>query len=88
MIDEGVACVGAGIGGEYASTTELKPMKYKEAMRSRDREEWKKAVEEEHNNMKNYNVWTPVQIKDVPTNAKNSYINMGNEEKSKRYLQS
>ena len=70
LTDEGVACVGAGIGGGYASTTELKPMKYKEAMRSRDREEWKKAVEEEHNNMKKYNVWTPVQIKDVPTNAK------------------
>ena len=52
LIDEGVACVGAGIGDGYTSTTELKPMKLKEAMRSRDREEWKKAVEEEHNNMK------------------------------------
>ena len=67
LIEEGVICVGAGIGGGYTSTTELKPMKFKEAMKSRDRGEWKKAVEEEHNNMKKYNVWTPVPIKDVPS---------------------
>ena len=87
LIDEGVACVGAGIGGGYTSTTEIKPMKFKEAMRSRDREEWKKAVGEEHNNMKIYPMDTSTD-QGRPYKCKNTYVNMGNEEKGKQYLQS
>ena len=41
--------VGAGIGGGFAHTSELKVVKYNEAMAGPDKKEWEKAVEEEHN---------------------------------------
>jgi hypothetical protein len=41
-----IACVGAGIGGGFATTTELHVMKYDAAMESPDAAQWKKAVED------------------------------------------
>lgn len=64
------ACVGAGLGGGFQNTMELKPMKFKKAMMSSDKEEWLKAVEKEHDNMKEYNVWTPEKLQNVPAGAK------------------
>ena len=62
--------VGAGIGGGFQNTAELKVMKFNEAMRSSDREGWIKAVEKEHDNMTQYNVWEPVEKTKVPDGVK------------------
>ena len=40
--------VGAGLGGGFANTAELHVMKYDEAMATDEKEQWEKAVEEEH----------------------------------------
>jgi hypothetical protein len=64
------ACVGAGIGGGFQNTNELHVMKYKQAMATKDKDEWDAAVAEEHRKMKNYNVWTPIKLRDVPPESK------------------
>ena len=46
-----INAVGAGIGGGFGNTAELKPMKFKEAMKTPDKEHWLEAVEEEHDKM-------------------------------------
>ena len=46
-VDYEIAGVGAGLGGSFQNTHELKPMKYDEAM-AVDKAGWTKAVEEEH----------------------------------------
>ncbi len=38
------ANVGAGIGGEFENTMELKPMNYKEAINGPDRKAWEKKL--------------------------------------------
>jgi hypothetical protein len=65
-----IACVGAGIGGGFTTTTELHVMKYDAAMESPDAAQWKKAVEEEHDRMVNNKVWIPVPKSEVPQKAK------------------
>ena len=68
-IDNEVVGVGAGLGGGFYNTSELRPMKYKEAMKI-DREGWTKAVHEEHNRMVANSVWKAVKKSDVPKGAK------------------
>jgi hypothetical protein len=65
-----IACVGAGIGGGYEDTTELKVMTYREAMESKDRVQWLVAKEEEHQKMLKYQVWVPKKLSEVPKLAK------------------
>jgi hypothetical protein len=62
--------VGAGIGGGFVNTQELKVMKYKEALKTKDKESWIKAIEEEHERMMKHKVWIPVKKSDVPKGAK------------------
>jgi hypothetical protein len=62
--------IGAGIGGGFVHTSELKVMKFNEAMAGPNKKEWEKAVEEEHNKFKQYGVFETVKVEDVPTNAK------------------
>ena len=62
--------VGAGVGGGFTNTSELKPMKYKQAMATADREEWQKAVDEEHKKMASNNVFKVTEKKDLPDGAK------------------
>ena len=64
------ACVGAGIGGGFGNTEELKLLKYKEAMASNDKAKWAEAVNKEFNNMKDYEVWKAVPKEEVPEDAK------------------
>ena len=64
-----VAGVGAGLGGGFENTRQLKPMKYHEAMNA-DNVGWTKAVEEEHERMIKNNVWTPVKLQDLPKDTK------------------
>ena len=57
MLDNEIACVGAGLGGGFAHTSELHVKKYKPAMASADREKWIEAIEAEHKNLKKYGVF-------------------------------
>lgn len=65
-----IACVGAGIGGGYHDTAELKVLTYREAMASSNRAEWLAATEEEHKKMKKYQVWIPKKLALVSKGAK------------------
>lgn len=64
------ACVGAGIGGGFVDTNELHVMKYKEAMATKDKDQWTKAVDEEHQRMKEHGVFQPVKQKDLKAGTK------------------
>jgi hypothetical protein len=58
--DDEYGLVGAGLGGGFDVTTELHVMKYKQAMKSDDKDAWMKAVDEEHQRMKDHQVWEAV----------------------------
>jgi len=64
------ANVGAGLGGGFEHTSELKVLKYKEAMKSADKDKWDEAIFEEHERMLKHNVFKPTPIKDLPKDAK------------------
>ena len=68
-IDDEVTGVGAGLGGGFFNTSELRPMKYKEAMKV-DSEGWTKAVHEEHKRMVTNAVWRAVKKTNIPSGAK------------------
>ena len=68
-IDHELAGVGAGLGGGFNNTKELRPMKYKEAMAT-DKKGWTKAVEEEHERMVTNGVWKAVKRDNIPSRAK------------------
>ena len=67
--DEEIACVGAGVGGGFSNTSELKVMKYKEAMKTKGRDKWANAVEEEHRRMLKNKVWKQVRREEVLKDA-------------------
>ena len=67
---EEVACVGAGIGGGFTHTNELKPMKFDEAMSGPDADKWQKAVEEEKEKMDENDVFEEIPRNNVPEGAK------------------
>jgi Reverse transcriptase (RNA-dependent DNA polymerase) len=62
--------VGAGIGGGFVDTQELHVMKFNEAMQTRDKNKWLKAVAEDHDHMKKYELFKPVKQSKLPKNAK------------------
>ena len=64
-----IMAVGAGIGGGFLHTSELKPMKYEEAM-AKDPDGWGKAVKKEYDRMKEHEVFQAVKKEDVPKGAK------------------
>jgi hypothetical protein len=45
-------------------------MKYKQAMKSKNKDIWDEAVFKEHEQMVNINIWTSVSRREVPTGAK------------------
>jgi hypothetical protein len=45
------AAVGAGLGGGFTNTAELRPMKYNEALNGPDHQKWQTAFDKEHNRM-------------------------------------
>jgi hypothetical protein len=64
-----------GVGSNFENTKELKVMRYKEAMATKDKDKWNKAVEEEHDRMIRTNgkrspVWVVVKRCDLPPGAK------------------
>lgn len=54
-------CVGAVLGGGFDHTPELYVMKFKQAMKSVDKEQWQKAVDEEYERMRKNKVWEAVK---------------------------
>jgi len=64
-----VAGIGAGIGGGFENTNELRVMTYQEVMNTQERDKWIKAVEEEHDRMIKNKVWKPVDRDSVPKDA-------------------
>ena len=55
-----ISQVGAGVGGGFENTSELKVMNYREAMQSSDTEEWKAEVKNEKERFDKFNVITVV----------------------------
>ena len=64
------ANVGAGVGGGFENTAELKPMKYDQAINGPEAEAWKAEIENEHDRMVKNKVFQEVQRKDLPHGAK------------------
>jgi len=67
------AMVGAGIGGGFQNTNELKVMKYREVMATADEEEkkgWQDAIDLEYSKMMQYKVFEPVKRSEIDPNAK------------------
>ena len=62
--------VGAGLGGGLENTTELRTMKYDEAMASEDKDNWEEAVDQEKSKFNKYKVFKSTPIEDVPKDAK------------------
>ena len=62
--------VGAGIGGGFEHTEELKPMKYKEAISSPDGQAWKVEILNEYKRMVDNDVFEVVSKKDLPPGTK------------------
>jgi hypothetical protein len=62
--------VGASIGGGVATTMELKPMKYKEAINRPDGKTLEKKVENEHERMVKNDVWETVKKSLLPKGTK------------------
>ena len=75
------AFVGAGLGGDFKNTAELKVMKYTEAMRS-DRIGWIKAIEEECKRMLRNKVWIPNKDCRCSKGGKGFDFDLGDEKKS------
>ena len=68
--NEEIVCVGAALGGGFGTTDELRPMKYNEAMATKDKSEWLKAVKEEFERMQDHQVFKLVKQAEVPPGAK------------------
>jgi hypothetical protein len=62
--------VGAGIGGGFENTMELKPMKYEEAINGPDRKAREKEIENEHERMVKNDAWEPVKKSLLPKGTK------------------
>ncbi len=60
------ANVGAGIGGGFENTVELKAMKYKEAIIRPDGEAWAKEIENEYGQMVKNDAWESVKKSSLP----------------------
>ena len=69
-IKDDMTAVGAGVGGGFTNTQELQVMKYKEAMKTKDKEKWTQAVQEELQRFKKHDVFDVVKLEDVPPGVK------------------
>ena len=54
--------VGAGVGGGFENTAELKPMKYEQAINGPGAEAWKAEIENEHDRMVKNKVFQEVNV--------------------------
>ena len=58
--------VGAGMGGGFENTTELKVMNYKEATKGKNKNDWIKEVANEKPRFDRFNTLTTAKKKDPP----------------------
>ena len=65
-----ILLVGPGIGGGFSKITELKVIKYKEAMSSEDADGWKEEVRKEKERCDKFKVLTLVPRSQIPKGAK------------------
>ena len=78
-----LSLVGAGVGGGFSNTNELKVLNFRQAMKGKDAEEWLKEVKNEKKRFNKYNALTP-----VPRSAEgfeNNDYGMGDEEEGEWY---
>ena len=68
--DPEIAAVGAAIGGGFDHTSELIPIKFKEAMTRPDKEEWLKSVQREYERMVEDGVLKAVNANQVKAEGK------------------
>jgi hypothetical protein len=69
LFDE-FSLVGAGVGGGFDHTDELRVMNYRQAMGSGDAEEWTKAVKDEYQKFERFKVFKVVKRSELPAGAK------------------
>jgi hypothetical protein len=72
MDEEEVGLVGA-VGAQFTNTQELSTMTYKQIEKlpvGREKDQWHKAIKEEHDRMVNNKVFKEVPIQQVPRNSK------------------
>ena len=65
-----VTVVGAGVGGGFSNTNELKVMNYKEAMKSKRAAEWTDEVSNEKDRFDKYKAVSPVKRNKLPAGTK------------------
>ena len=65
-----IAAVGAGLGGGFDHTYNLKVMKFKEVMNWPDSNKWKEDIENEQKQMVTNEEWEPLNKKDLQEGAK------------------
>ena len=72
VVAEGLelSTVGAGLGGGFSNTSELKVMNYKEAMRSPERQQWIEEIGNEKARFDKFGAVTPVPRSAVPVGSK------------------
>jgi hypothetical protein len=63
---------GAGIGGGFTNTQELKVMKYHETINGPDGDAWKAEVKKEHGRMVHNKVFEPVSLSDLSNDCKSN----------------
>jgi hypoxanthine phosphoribosyltransferase len=68
--DQDIDCIAAVMRGGFVNTKKLHAMRYKQAMKSKDKEKWDEAVFEEHERMVKITVWLAVPKKKVPEGVK------------------
>ena len=65
-----ISLVGAGVGGGFGKTSELKVMNYQEAMQSPSAADWKVEVKKEKERFDKFNVVTVIPLSQVPKGHK------------------
>ena len=65
-----VTVVGAGVGGGFSNTNELKVMNYREAMKSKQAAEWTDEVSNEKDRFDKYKAVSPVPRNKLPAGTK------------------
>ena len=77
-----MSLVGAGVGGGFGHTDELKVMNYREAMKSSDREAWIDEIKKEHERFEKYKVFKVVPRSQITGTQRHQNIvyNLGYEE--------
>lgn len=68
--EEETRLVGAATGGEFEHTSELRVMKYNQAMVSKHRKEWEKAIQEKFDKFEKYKTFDLVDRGDVSEHEK------------------